>query len=173
MRPCMWDRTTMEIQMLHMQKSVCSCGWKQVLHSLCASASSRLILCWLVSLFSPHSDLQHHFPSSREGKMLCRWQRSVEVLIRQAGEAHCAAGLSPRCEHGRLVAPASSFLNWGGWSSQTTQAEVELAFTQQLGGECGRQEVTDGYGTWKTGLNPLNVVHSAGVKLLFFFPWYY
>lgn len=119
--------------------------------------------------FPPHSEPQSCFPSSGEGKMLYHWQRSVEGLAHRAGEAHCAAGLSLSHQHGTVVASASSFLNWEGWSSQTTRAEVELAFMPQLGGGCGRLKVIDSHRAWRTGLNPPNVVHGARVKLLILF----
>lgn len=124
----------------------------------------------LCLLFFPHSEPQSYFPFSGEGKMLCRWQQSVEGLAHRAGEAHCVAGLSLSHERGKVVAPTSSSLNWEGWSSQTTPAEVELAFMQQLGGGCGRLNVIDdSLRAWRTGLNPPNVVHGARVKLLIFF----
>jgi len=123
----------------------------------------------LCRFFSPQSELQSYFPSAGEGKVFCHWQWSVERLAQRAGETHCVAGLSLSHEHGRVVAPASSFLNWEGWSSQTTQAEVELAIRRRLGGRCGRLTVIDSCRAWRMGLNPLNVVHGARVKLLSLF----
>lgn len=78
------------------------------------------------------------------------WEKACPVG-RRGSSSHHASGLSLRHEHGRVVAPVISFLNWWGWSRQTTPEEVELAFMQRLKGGCG-STVIKGCGAWRTRL---------------------